>query len=166
MKTSGLSTGRHSTGGCHCGAAVDERSPSKIGHVAPRGSVGVVVALNVEYFEWSPAVCTVGSARLGTGELNYLGPFFDFASVQPSEFRGRERQHGPTEIGKMRFHFRIGESRIDLTVQLVHDFIGGVPGRANAVDYTGLIIWKEFSHGWNAGNNSERAVLVTASARN
>src|SRR5262249_43405166 len=60
-----------------------------------------------------------GSIRFDAQELHDLTPFLGFVGDELGEVRGREREHGTTEVGKPRLHLGIGEAGVDLLVELV-----------------------------------------------
>src|SRR5262249_31717549 len=61
----------------------------------------------------------IASVRLDTGELHHLGPLFGFLCDQLAELRRRSRQRHAAEVGETGLHLGVGESRIDLFVELV-----------------------------------------------
>src|SRR5215471_6539659 len=94
---------------------------------------------------WIPALCSplrstlqfaerdlwnIASVRLDTGELHHLGPLFGFLCDQPAELRRRSQQRHAAEVGETGLHLGVGESRIDLFVELVDDLCGRVLGNA------------------------------------
>src|SRR5262249_34204539 len=114
---------------------------------------------------WIPALCSplrstlqfaerdlwnIASVRLDTGELHHLGPLFGFLCDQLAELRRRSRQRHAAEVGETGLHLGVGESRIDLFVELVDDLCGRVLGNAKAVPLTRLVALHEFSHSWDA----------------
>jgi len=58
------------------------------------------------------------SLRLDAGELDHLSPLLGFFSDQLAEVGRRTRKHRAAEIGKPRLRRGIGESRIDLLIEL------------------------------------------------
>src|SRR5215510_2111647 len=61
------------------------------------------------------------SLRLDARELDDLGPLFGFVGDELAKIGGRTRKHRTSQIGEARLHGRIGESGIDLLVELVDD---------------------------------------------
>src|SRR3954468_11696280 len=74
-----------------------------------------------------------GSLRLDVGCPDDLAPFLGFVGDELSEIGGRAAKHGAAQIGEPRLDLGVRESRVDLFVELVNDFSGRVPGRADAV---------------------------------
>src|SRR2546430_1326686 len=58
------------------------------------------------------------SIRLSPRELDHLAPLLGFLSDQLPEVSGPTRKHRAAEVSEPRFHVGIGESRIDLLVEL------------------------------------------------
>src|SRR5262249_4946206 len=75
---------------------------------------------------------TAGSVGLDAGELDHLGPLLGFLGDQLGEVGSGAGKWFTTEIGHPRLHRGLGEHRVDLTVQSLHDFDRSAPGRANA----------------------------------
>ena len=75
---------------------------------------------------------SVGSVRLDVGELHHLGPFLGFVDDESAEVGGRTRKRCASQVGKPGLHLGIGESAIDLSVELVDDVGGRVSRRADA----------------------------------
>src|SRR5262249_53058839 len=70
------------------------------------------------------------SLSLNTGKLYHLGPFFGFISNKLREVSGRAGKYRSAQIGEPRLDLGVGESRIDLIVELVDDLGRGVSGGA------------------------------------
>src|SRR5262245_32135150 len=94
---------------------------------------------------------STASIRLSPRELDHLGPLLGFLSDQPAEVSGRTRKHRATEVSEPRFHVGIGESRINLIVELIDDFDGRVFWRADPNPAGRLVAWHELGHGRDAG---------------
>jgi hypothetical protein len=60
------------------------------------------------------------------------------------------RGHRAAEVGEPRLHLGIGESGINLFVELADDLGWRVPRRADAIPAAHLISRHEFAHGWDA----------------
>src|SRR5262249_26007570 len=110
---------------------------------------------------WIPALCSplrstlqfaerdlwnIASVRFDTGELHHLGPLFGFLCDQLAELRRRSRQRHAAEVGETGLHLGVGESRIDLFVELVDDLCGRVRGNAKAVPLTRLVAREELAY--------------------
>ena len=65
-----------------------------------------------------------GLIRFDIGRPDHLGPFFGFLNDELAEIVGRARHLDAAQIGDPRFHFRIGQGRVDLLVEDLDD-IGG-----------------------------------------
>jgi hypothetical protein len=70
---------------------------------------------------------SVGSVRLDVGELHHLGPFLGFVDDESAEVGGRTRKRCASQVGKPGLHLGIGESAIDLRVELVDDVRAAAP---------------------------------------
>jgi hypothetical protein len=79
-----------------------------------------------------------GSARLGTGELDHLGPLLGFVRNELAELGWRAGKRRAAQVSKPRLDFGIGERRVDLLVQLIDDFGGRALRRANTAPVTCL----------------------------
>src|SRR5262249_56411414 len=86
-----------------------------------------------------------------TLELSLLAPLLGFLSDQLAEVSGRTRKDRATEVSEPRFHVGIGESRINLIVELIDDFDGRVFWRADPHPAGRLVARHELGHGWAAG---------------
>src|SRR5262245_12242338 len=76
--------------------------------------------------------CQPGSLRLDAGELDHVGPLLGFVGDQLGEVGSGAGKWFTTEIGHPRLHRGLGERRVDLAVQSLHDFGWSAPGRADA----------------------------------
>src|SRR5262245_42958557 len=70
---------------------------------------------------WNIELVISGSVHLGAGEPNHLGPFLGICGDKRAEVSGRACKHRVAEISDPRLHLGIGETRIDLLVELVDD---------------------------------------------
>src|SRR5262249_57467081 len=86
-----------------------------------------------------------------TLELSLLAPLLGFLSCQLAEVSGRTCKHRATEVSEPRFHVGIGESRINLIVELIDDFDGRVFWRADPHPAGRLVAWHELGHGRDTG---------------
>jgi hypothetical protein len=77
--------------------------------------------------------------RLEARELDHLGPFFCFVGDELAELDGRSRKHRAAQVGNPRLHFGIGESRVDLLVELVDDIGGRIFRDGEAIPLARLI---------------------------
>src|SRR5262245_32959314 len=63
----------------------------------------------------------VVSLRLDASELDHLAPLLGLVDDQLAELGRRSRQRRAAEVGEARPHLGVGERRVDLLVELVHD---------------------------------------------
>src|SRR5579862_2506177 len=68
--------------------------------------------------------------RLHPRRSDDLGPLLGFVGNQLCEFRGEATEGGGTECRKACLHLGIGKGRINLPIELLDDFFGRVPRRA------------------------------------
>src|SRR5262249_57638346 len=87
------------------------------------------------------------SLSLNTGKLYHLGPFFGFISNKLREVSGRAGKYRSAQIGEPRLDLGVGESRIDLIVELVDDLGRGVSGCADAEPGACLAAGNELGNG-------------------
>src|SRR5262245_25282917 len=73
------------------------------------------------------------SLRLDACELDHLGPLRHLGGHELLEIGRRARDDRPAELGKARLDPRIGEPRVDLPVDQLHDLGRRVARRADAV---------------------------------
>src|SRR3974390_1847632 len=73
----------------------------------------------------------LGSVRLDTGELDHLGPLFGVVGDKLAEVGGRTWKHPRAQLGKPRLELGVGQSSVDLPVELVDDLGRRVLGYAN-----------------------------------
>ena len=97
-----------------------------------------------------------------TSELNHLAHFSVSSAMSLPKSAGEPAKHDAAQVGESRLHLGIGESGINLLVELVDDLGGGIPGRADAVPAAGLIAWDEFATVGMSGSASKRVAVVTA----
>src|SRR5215831_19847936 len=94
------------------------------------------------------SVGILGSLRLDAGGLDHLGPLLGFVGDQLSKLSRRSRQRH-AEVSETDLHLGVGESRVDLLVELLDDLGWRVPGNADAVPRCRLVARQEFSHSWD-----------------
>jgi len=58
------------------------------------------------------------SLRLDVGSPDHLGPFLGFVGDELTKIGRRARKHRAAQVGKTRLEFGIGESRVDVLVEL------------------------------------------------
>src|SRR5437660_2781733 len=89
------------------------------------------------------------SVQLNAREFDYLGPLLGLVRDEPAEIGGRAGKHCSAQVGEPRLHPGVGESGVDLLVELLDDLGWRAPGRAEAVPPGGLVAWHEIPHGWD-----------------
>src|SRR5580704_11214639 len=89
--------------------------------------------------------------RLDIGRPDHLAPLLGFVGDELAEVGGRAGDYRAAQVGKPRFHRRVGEPRIDLLVQPVDDLHGRFVGRTEAKPPGRLVTWYEFAHRRNVG---------------
>src|SRR5262249_17907516 len=72
------------------------------------------------------------SLRLDAGGFDHFGPLFGIFGDELAEVDGRARQ-GLAEVSETDLHLGVGESRVDLLVELVDDLGWRVLGNADAI---------------------------------
>ena len=87
------------------------------------------------------------SARLCARELDHLGPLLSFLGNELAEV-GRRAGKEFAQLGKLRFHFGIRKSRIDLGIEPIDDFGRRAPGRANPEKCAGFEASQKIAHRW------------------
>src|SRR5262249_20909589 len=90
---------------------------------------------------------TAVSVGLDVGGPDHLAPFVGFFGDQLAELGRRSRQRRAAEVSETGLHLRIGESRVDLFVELVDDLGRRGPWYAEAVPITHLVARQELTHG-------------------
>src|SRR5215813_7026958 len=75
----------------------------------------------------------VVSLRLDASELYHLAPLLGFVYDQFAELGRRSRQRRAAEVGEARPHLGVGERRVDLFVELVHDLNRRVSRRTDPI---------------------------------
>src|SRR6516225_5836235 len=73
------------------------------------------------------------SLRLDAGELDHLAPLLGLVDNQLAELGRRSRQRRAAEVGEARPHLGIGERRVNLFVELIHDLNRRVSGRTDPI---------------------------------
>src|SRR5262245_22326607 len=73
------------------------------------------------------------SLRLDAGELDHLAPLLGLVDNQLAELGRRSRQRRAAEVGEARPHLGVGERRVDLLVELVHDLGWRVSRRTDPI---------------------------------
>src|SRR6516225_9846121 len=69
---------------------------------------------------WNIRACPA-SVRLDAGELDHLGPLLGLVDNQLAEVGGRTDERCATQIGEPRLDLMIGETGVDLLVDLLDD---------------------------------------------
>ena len=82
------------------------------------------------------------SPAAGARELDDLAPLLGFLGNQLAEFLGRAADQHAAEIVELRLHPGLGQHRVDLAVELVHDLPGRLSWRAHAVPCGGLVAFE------------------------
>src|SRR5260221_10527570 len=83
---------------------------------------------------------------LDVGRADNLAPLLGFCSNEFSELGGRGRKHGAAQVGKPRLDLWIGESSIDLPVELLNDLRRRVPGDTDTLPNARLQAGHEIAH--------------------
>src|SRR5262249_34461358 len=73
------------------------------------------------------------SVWLRSRELDHPAPLLGFVGDELPEFGRRACKYRRTEVSESCFHLGIGESAIDLPVEVVHDLGGRVLRRSNCI---------------------------------
>src|SRR5271169_773313 len=134
------------------------RSSSQIGQCVGGASPGANCAPQAVQMKAgiSDALSALGgSIRLGTRELDDLGPLLGFLGEELVEIRSRARKHRRAQIGKPRPHVAIGENGVDLVVEPVDDLGGRGLAQADGEPLARLIARYELGHGRNVGQRLE-----------
>src|SRR5262245_50666670 len=87
------------------------------------------------------------SVRLDVEGPDDLAPLFGLVGDELAEVGGREREHVATQVGKPRFHIGVGQSHVDLLVELVDDLSRRVLGRTEAKHRARFVARHEIAHG-------------------
>ena len=91
------------------------------------------------------------SLRLDARELDHLGPLLGFVGDELAEVGWRTGKHCAAKVGKPRLHPSVGESGIDLLVELV-DYLGSrVLGCTKTGPLTRFVARYKFRHSRNLG---------------
>jgi hypothetical protein len=72
--------------------------------------------------------------RLDAGHPDHPAPFIGFFGDELRKVGGRANKHHAIQVGKPSLDLRIGEAGIYFFVQLLDNFDGRIPGRAEAKD--------------------------------
>src|SRR5262249_58478869 len=94
---------------------------------------------------------TAGSFRPDIARADHFTPLLDFVGDQLSAVCGRAWQRPCTHLGESGLEFRIGKSRVDLSIQPVDDISRRVFGRAHAVPCACLVASHEIANRWEIG---------------
>ena len=62
-----------------------------------------------------------GSVRLDAGELHHLAPLLNLIRDELAEIGWRAHNRNSSQVGEPNFHLGIGESGVDLLIELVDD---------------------------------------------
>src|SRR5262249_19500506 len=87
------------------------------------------------------------SFRLGPREFDYLTPFRGLVRDELSEMGGRTGYYGAPQVREPCLYFGIGQSRIDLLVELLDNFVWCISGRGDPVPGACLITRQEIAQG-------------------
>src|SRR5262245_33491605 len=90
-----------------------------------------------------------GSLRFDVRELDHLAPLLGFVGKELAVVGGRARNRSAALFGKPRLDLRIGEARVDLTIELVDDFGRRVLGGAKSQPSACLISGHKIAHDRN-----------------
>src|SRR5262245_15393234 len=108
---------------------------------------------------------TAASVRLDAGELHHFGPLLGFAGEETAEVGGWAGQHRSTHVGQPRLRLGVGEdciiSMLSRPMTSGGVFLGAMMPKNALASYPGT----NWSTVGMSGSASERAVVVTASAR-
>src|SRR5262245_53507758 len=77
--------------------------------------------------------CPAELLRLDRCELDHLAPLLDFVDDELAELGGRTRKHRAAQVREPRFHLWVGESGVDLSVELIDELGRGGLRCADAV---------------------------------
>src|SRR5262245_5582117 len=88
-----------------------------------------------------------GSLRLDAVEFDHVGPLFRFLRNEFSKVGGRHRHRHAANVDEALLNLGIGEARIELSVERVHDLGRRAPRCADAVPGARLVTRQELSHG-------------------
>ena len=111
---------------------------------------------------------------LDVGGADHLGPLLGFSGDELAELGGRHRNRGAAEVREPLFDRRIGESSVDLTVELLDNFGGRIPGRTDTEKPASVVAGQEFTHRWDVrqhrrprrGCDRQRAQLTRSDVAN
>src|SRR6516162_3045432 len=95
---------------------------------------------------------SAASIRLSPGELDHLGPLLNVVGDVPSKVGRRASEQGRTaEVGKLSPDLWIGESSVDLIVELVDDFNGRFARGADTEPRGDLVTRQKIANGRHIG---------------
>src|SRR5215813_12088399 len=95
----------------------------------------------MEYVAWS--------FRLDVGPPDHLCPLCRVVRDELLEVGGRAAKRRASLLDKPGLDNRIGDSGVDLPVEIFNDLGGRAPRRANSIPCTRLIARDEIAHGWD-----------------
>src|SRR5262249_38182652 len=90
---------------------------------------------------------TAASVRLDVGRPDHLAPLLSFVGNELSKVGGRTREHRTSQVGEALLHVGIGESGIDLLVELLDNLRGRGFGHDDPVPASRLEARQKFAHG-------------------
>src|SRR5262245_50321708 len=122
----------------HMAAKVTERRSificaSKARGWPPQANAGSLVEPRIRVSGFIEYRASAVSLRLDASELDHLAPLLGLVDDQLAELGRRSRQQGAAEVGEARPHLGVGERRVDLLVELVHDLGRRVSGRTDPI---------------------------------
>src|SRR5262249_56860566 len=94
---------------------------------------------------------TAASVRLDVEGLDHFAPLLDFVGDQLSAVGGRAWQRPCTHLGESGLEFRIGKSRVDLSIQPIDDISRRVFWAAHPVPCACLVASHEIANRWEIG---------------
>src|SRR2546429_4034908 len=89
------------------------------------------------------------SLRLDVGPPDYLAPLGRVSRDELLEVGGRAVKHRASLLDKPGLDNGLGDSGVDLPVELFNDLGGRAPRRANSIPCTRVIARDEIAHGWD-----------------
>src|SRR4029453_19676239 len=82
--------------------------------------------------------------------LDHLGPFLGFVGNELAKIGGRARKRRAAQVSETGLYFWIGETDVDLPIELVDDFSGRVLGRTDTRPGAGFVPRQEVAYRGNA----------------